>query len=96
MRRQIMNRVKIQNLLGRISIDDDILHGQPRLKGTRIAVSMVLELLAEGYTAAEVCSRRFYPDLKPTDVYACVAFANQFLSEEEIHFFEDLKLSSIR
>ena len=91
-----MNKVKTQNLLERISIDDNILHGQPRIRGTRIGVSMVLELLAQGYTSREICSKRFYPDLKPIDVYACIAFANQFLSEEEIHFFEDLKLSSVR
>ncbi|MBU3959012.1 MAG: DUF433 domain-containing protein [Desulfobacteraceae bacterium] len=78
-------------LLERISIDPHTLHGRPRIKGTRIAVSMVLELLSEGHSPQEICSERFYPDLTIEDVLACIAFANQFLSEEEIHFFEELK-----
>lgn len=86
--------MQIQSLLlKRISIDPRILHGKPRIKGTRIAVSMVLELLAAGYSIAEICSKRFYPDIKREDVLACIAFANQFLSEEEIHFAEELKHS---
>ncbi len=81
-------------LLKRISISPDILHGKPHIKGTRIAVSMVLELLSEGISPQEICSQRFYPDLSPEDIYACVAFANQFLSEEEIHFAEEINPSS--
>ena len=86
-----MIKVNSRNLLERISLDARILHGAPRIKGTRIPVSMVLELLAQGFSARDICSNRFYPDIAPADVFACVAFANQFLSEEEIHFFEELK-----
>ena len=84
----------MDNLLERISIDANILHGKPRIKGTRIGVSMVLELLAAGNSPDEVCSEQFYPDINPEDIRACIAFANQFLNEEEIHFFEELKQSS--
>ena len=77
------------SLLKRISLDPTILHGKPRIKNTRIAVSMVLELLAQGISPAEICSQRFYPDLSVEDVYACIAFAEQFLEEEEIHFLEE-------
>lgn len=83
-----------KQLLERISIDSHILHGRPRIKGTRIGVSMVLELLAEGYSPQEICSERFYPDISIEDIYGCIAFANQFLNEEEIHFFEELSQSS--
>jgi len=38
----------------RIAIDPDILHGKPRVKGTRIPVCRVLELLAEGISPDEV------------------------------------------
>ena len=82
-----------KDLLERISIAPDILHGKPRIKGTRIAVSMILELLAEGVSAEEIRSK-FYPDITIEDVQACIAFANQFLSEEEIHFFEELSHTS--
>ena len=79
-----------KELLSRISIDPHILHGKPRIKGTRIAVTMVLELLSAGVSPTDICSKRYYPDLKVGDLYACIAFANQFLSEEEIHFSEEL------
>ena len=81
------------SLLKRISIDPHICHGRPRVSKTRIPVSLVMELLAQGYTPAEICSDRFYPDLTTKDVLACIAFANQFLSEEEIHFAEELRYS---
>jgi uncharacterized protein (DUF433 family) len=79
------------SLLKRISVDPRILHGKPRVKGTRIAVSMVLELLASGRSIQEIRSQKFYPELKAEDILACIAFANQFLNEEEIHFSEELK-----
>ena len=68
----------------RIAIDADILHGKPRVKGTRIGVSMVLELLADGISPT-VIRRRFYPDLTLADIQACVDFANRVLAGEEIH-----------
>ena len=52
---------------------------------------MVLELLADGYSPKEISSDKFYPDITLDDVFACVAFANQFLNEEDIHFLEELK-----
>lgn len=81
------------SLLERISIDPDILHGKPRVQNTRIPVSMVLELLAAGQSPEVIC-RDFYPDLTVEDVHACVAFANQFIAGEEIHFSEELRRSS--
>ena len=83
------------SLLERISIDVDILHGRPRIRGTRIAVSMVLELLAAGHSPEAIC-RDFYPDLSLDDVRACIAFANQFLTGEEIHFSEELRHTTHR
>lgn len=80
-----------KKLLGRISLDPRVLHGKPHIKGTRIAVSMVMELLASGYSPKDICSDRFYPDLTVEDIFACIVFANQFLDEEEIHFAEELQ-----
>ena len=78
------------SLLERISIDPDILHGKPRVRNTRIPVSMVLELLAAGQSPEVIC-RNFYADLTVEDIHACIAFANQFLTGEEIHFAEELR-----
>jgi len=80
-------------LLERISIDPAILHGKPRILHTRIPVSMVLELLGAGYSPEAICTD-FYPDLTVEDVRACILFANQFLTGEDIHFFEDLRRPS--
>jgi uncharacterized protein (DUF433 family) len=63
----------------RIAISPEILHGKPRVRGTRIAVSMVLELLAEGYSPS-VIRRRFYPDLTLEDIYACIDFARHVVA----------------
>jgi len=68
----------------RIAISPHTLHGKPRIRGTRIAVSHVLELLANGISPAAIC-REWYPDLTLADVRACVAFANEVVSGEEIH-----------
>ncbi|MGH6929868.1 MAG: DUF433 domain-containing protein [Dongiaceae bacterium] len=51
----------------------DTLHGAPRFRGTRIAVSIVLENLAAGVTAAEL--REQYPTLPADAVPAALAYA---------------------
>lgn len=53
----------------RISIDPRILAGKPLVKGTRISVEMVLDLLAGGWTTEQVLEN--YPTLKPDDVRTC-------------------------
>ena len=70
-------------MINRIALDPRTLHGKPHVRGTRIAVSHVLELLASGLTPEAIC-RAWYPDLTVTDVRACIAFANDFLSGEEV------------
>ncbi|OGX38878.1 MAG: hypothetical protein A3C53_04120 [Omnitrophica WOR_2 bacterium RIFCSPHIGHO2_02_FULL_68_15] len=72
----------------RIAINPRILHGKPRIRGTRIGVSHVLELLAAGVSPQAIC-RQWYPDLTVSDVQACIAFANQWLSGEELHVTRD-------
>jgi uncharacterized protein (DUF433 family) len=62
--------------LQRISIDKNILHGKPRIKGTRIPVSLILDLLSDGATPQDIITRH-YPDLVLEDVLACIAYANQ-------------------
>jgi uncharacterized protein (DUF433 family) len=61
----------------RIVIDPDVLVGKPTVRGTRIAVDFVLELLAQGWTEAEVL--RNYPTLTSEDVRACLRYASRVL-----------------
>jgi uncharacterized protein (DUF433 family) len=60
------------NLLDRISFDPAICGGKPCVKGTRIWVSLILDLLASGLSEAEVISQ--YPALKHEDILAAIAY----------------------
>jgi uncharacterized protein (DUF433 family) len=61
------------NYADRIEIDPGVRFGRPRIKGTRIAVYDVLNWLASGMSVADIVLD--YPELKPDDVKACLAFA---------------------
>jgi uncharacterized protein (DUF433 family) len=60
------------NLLDRISIDPAVCGGKPCVKGTRIWVSLILDLLASGMPEAEVIGQ--YPALKHEDILAAIAY----------------------
>lgn len=63
----------MKDLTQRIIIDPDIMVGKPVIKGTRITVELVLDLLAQGMSVSEIIAD--YPHLKKDDIYACLAFA---------------------
>lgn len=58
----------------------DVLRGKPRIKGTRIPVSLILGYLAAGHTADEIIKE--YPDLTKEQIAACLDYARE-LSEFE-------------
>ncbi len=68
-----------QELLSRISIDPNICFGKPCIKGHRIWVSLVLDLLADGWTGHDVI--REYPGLVEADVLACIAYGAEMSRE---------------
>ncbi len=70
---------------GRVSIDPKICHGKPCIKGTRIMVSQVLDLLSAGISAEKIISKDYFPDLTLEDIYACIDFANRIIKNEEVH-----------
>ncbi len=61
------------SLLDRIVVDQEVVHGRPRVRGTRMRVADVLSLLASGATEAEILED--YPYLTADDVKACLAYA---------------------
>lgn len=63
----------------RIAVDPEILAGKPVIRGTRIAVELVLELLAAGQSEHEILSS--YPGLTREDVLACLAYASYLAHE---------------
>lgn len=65
----------------RIIINPRIMRGKPVIKGTRIPVYVVLNLLAEGYDTKKII--KDYPDLTRTDILAAIKYASQITSFEE-------------
>jgi uncharacterized protein (DUF433 family) len=68
----------------RIEISPGVRFGKPCVAGTRIAVHEVLELVRDG-VSFETVVKDFYPDLTVEDIRACVQFALDILTVEELH-----------
>ena len=66
-------------LLERITIDPGICGGKPCIKGTRIWVSLVLDLLSDGMAEAELLME--YPQLAHEDVLAAIAYGAEVARE---------------
>ena len=60
-------------LLERITINPDICHGKPCIRGLRYPVNMILELLSAGMSHDEILAD--YDDLEREDILAVLAFA---------------------
>jgi uncharacterized protein (DUF433 family) len=71
-----------ENLLSRITINKDVLGGKPIIRGMRISVAMILELLAKGATMQEILED--YPDLDMADLQAVLLYAHHLVENEEI------------
>ena len=69
----------------RIVIDSEILVGKPVIKGTRLAVEFVIDLLAQGWNESEIL--RNYPGLTRNDIQACLAYASESLKAEKVYAF---------
>lgn len=67
----------------RIILDQEILAGKPVIKGTRIAVEFILELLSNGWGEEEIL--RNYPQLKREDILAALGYAAEILKEEKAY-----------
>ncbi len=66
-----------QELLTRITINPKVMAGKPVIRGTRLTVEFILNLLAHGATMDEVIKE--YQGLKVEDVRACILFATKSL-----------------
>ncbi|MGC8831651.1 MAG: DUF433 domain-containing protein [Thermoproteota archaeon] len=67
--------------LDRIEVDVEKLGGKPVIKGTRIPVALILELVANGMRPEEIIKE--YPELSPEDIKAALLYAAR-LAEKEI------------
>ena len=59
----------------------EVLRGKPRVKGTRIPVSLILGYLAAGHTAEDIIAE--FPDLTKEQIRACLCYARE-LAEFEV------------
>src|SRR5689334_5451350 len=66
----------------RIVADPAVLGGKPVVRGTRLAVALILDLLAAGWSEARLLEE--YPQLTGEDIRACLAFAAESVREERI------------
>ena len=77
-----MTSMTPEELLQRISIDPDICFGKPCIRGHRIWVSLILDLLASETSIEEILNQ--YPGLTRADVLACIAYGSEMSRERYV------------
>ncbi|HKQ48108.1 MAG TPA: DUF433 domain-containing protein [Phycisphaerae bacterium] len=70
----------------RITIDPQLMQGKPCVRGMRITVALVVNLVAAGMTKEEII--RSYPYLEPEDIAQCLSYASCAVNEEIMPFDE--------
>lgn len=73
----------MESLLQRITIDPEICHGKPTIRGLRYPVENMLELLASGMNIEELLLD--YPDLEKDDFLACLEYAAKLTQIKSIY-----------
>lgn len=64
-------------LLSRITVNQEICHGKPTIRNRRYPVEMILDLLSSGMTSEEILED--YPELENEDILACLAYAAKLI-----------------
>lgn len=72
----------MREILQRISIDPNVCFGKPCIRGTRIWVSLLLDLLASGMSEREILNE--YPQLQHEDILAAIAYGAEAARERII------------
>jgi uncharacterized protein (DUF433 family) len=67
----------------RISVDPKVLVGKPVIKGTRIAVEFLMELMANGWTHEQILAN--YPHLTEDDIQAALHYATEAVKQEHVY-----------
>ena len=73
----------------RIVVDPNVLAGKPVVKGTRIAVEFILDLLANGWPESEILQN--YHRLTHDDIQACLSYATALIKSEKVYPIKDLQ-----
>ena len=72
----------MNQLLKRISIDPSVCFGKPCIRGTRIWVSLLLDLMAGGMSTTEILAE--YPQLTEEDIRAAIAYGAEMSRERYV------------
>ncbi len=72
----------MEDVLQRITFHKDVLCGKPVIRGLRISVEQILELLANGVSGPEILEE--YPDLESDDVRAALVYAHHIIAGETV------------
>jgi len=70
-------------LLSRITLDPEICHGKPCIRGQRYSVESILEYLAGGDSVEQVLAE--FHDLERDDILACLEFSRKMLAAKSVH-----------
>lgn len=73
----------MENLLARITINQEICHGKPTIRNMRYPVELILDLLSSGMTKSEIIED--YPALEENDIKACLLFASRLTNIKSIY-----------
>jgi len=73
----------MKNLLKRITIDVEVCHGKPTVRGLRYPVEMILELLGSGMSTEEILED--YEDLEKDDIFAVLQYASKLSQVKSIY-----------
>ena len=66
----------------RIGVDANVMTGKPVVRGTRMTVEFIVELLAQGWSEADILTN--YPQLTSEDIRACLHYAGDLLRSEKM------------
>ena len=66
----------------RITVDPEVLAGKPIIKGTRLSVDFIIELLSGGISMEEILEN--YPRITKEDILACLAYAADVLQDMRV------------
>lgn len=69
--------------LNRITLNPEICHGKPTIRGMRYPVEMILELMAGGMTIEEILED--YEDLEREDILSCLEYATKLIQVKSIY-----------
>jgi len=67
----------------RITLNPEVLVGKPVIRGTRLAVEFIIDLLAQGWTYDDILHN--YPGIEIEDIHACLRYASDILHSEKLY-----------